>query len=77
MEIINNIDEEPFVFIKACLATAAKWTAEDPALVLAYKKDMIKEAQLAYIRREAGQVRDQMLTKGVEVFSVSAGHYMN
>ncbi len=45
LRIVSDISEEPFTSIKAHLAEATQLTAEDPALVRAYRKDLIKDAQ--------------------------------
>ncbi|KAJ8106416.1 hypothetical protein OPT61_g9549 [Boeremia exigua] len=79
IKLINSISEEPFTSIKTNLEEATKLDAEDPELVQTYRKSLIKDAQLAFIRREASRVQQELLAKGkcVEVFSVSAGQYMD
>lgn len=77
MKLINGIAEEPFLSIKSHLSETSELRGETPALIRAYKQYLIKEAQLAHMKREANHVREQMIAKGVRVFSVSAGQYMN
>lgn len=76
LKLINTLKEEPFLSLNASLLNLPKSNPATAALIRSYKRYVIKEAQLAYIKREAGHVRQQMLVKGVKVFSVSAGQYM-
>jgi hypothetical protein len=76
-KLITNPREEPFITYKRYLQDAARLSSQDHNLFRDYKADLMKEAQLAYISREAENIRRRMHAKDVEVFSVSASEYIN